>query len=327
MSKRNWLLVVAVVVIVAAVAVWQSMPEPKPPEPVEYTSPWGADYFPNVPLTTQDSETMYFFEDVIKDKVVMINLIYTSCRDSCPLETARLKQVYKLLEDRVGKDVFFYSITIDPEHDTPAVLKDYMEKFKIGPGWVFLTGKEEDITLIRKKLGVYRDDQSLRDNLEDHDISLVIGNQKTGQWIKSSPFDNSHMLATKVGGWLHNWKQPSKGGRSYAEAPDLREISRGESLWRSRCSACHTIGGGDVESANAGAIGPDLIGVTSSRDRAWLKRFIAEPDRMIDEQDPIALALLKQYNGVIMPNLRLNELEVEALLSYIEEENLRLQAR
>ena len=82
-------------------------------------SPWGKDYFPNVDLVNQDGKTLKFYDDLIKDKVVAINFIYTHCGDSCPAETASLKRVQALLGDSVGKDVFFYSISIDPDHDTP----------------------------------------------------------------------------------------------------------------------------------------------------------------------------------------------------------------
>jgi protein SCO1/2 len=84
---------------------------------------WGPDYFPNVELTTQDGATVHFYDDLLKGKMVVIELIYTHCVDACPLETARLAQVQRLLGDRVGKEIFFYSISIDPEHDTPAELK------------------------------------------------------------------------------------------------------------------------------------------------------------------------------------------------------------
>jgi protein SCO1 len=118
-------------------------------------SRWGSNYFPNVPLTTQDGTTVHFYDDLLKGKVVLIDLIYTHCVDSCPLETARLAQVQKMLGDRVGKDIFFYSITIDPAQDTPKVLKQYAQQYHTGPGWLFLTGKKADIDLISKKLGLY----------------------------------------------------------------------------------------------------------------------------------------------------------------------------
>src|SRR3954449_11560861 len=109
---------------------------------------WGPDYFPNVPLTTQDGKTVRFYDDLLKGKRFIINLMYTECGDSCPLETARLSQVKKILGDHLGRDIFFYSISIDPKRDTPAALKAYSEKFHTGPGWLFLTGDKADIDVI-----------------------------------------------------------------------------------------------------------------------------------------------------------------------------------
>jgi len=120
--------------------------------------PGGPIYFPNVLLTTQDGTTVHFYDDLLKGKKVAINLIYTSCKDECPLEAARLIQVQQLLGDRVGRDIFFYSISIDPTQDTPAVLKASAEEFNVGPGWLFRTGEEDDIKLVAKKLGLPRPD-------------------------------------------------------------------------------------------------------------------------------------------------------------------------
>jgi len=114
----------------------------------------GADYYTNAPLVNQDGKTLRFYDEVIKGKVVAINFMFTSCEDSCPLETAKLRHVKQLLGEHVGKNVHMYSISVDPAHDTPAVLKAYKQKFQVGPDWDFLTGKKEDIDLIRKKLGM-----------------------------------------------------------------------------------------------------------------------------------------------------------------------------
>src|SRR5262245_65194886 len=135
-------------------------------------SRWGAGYFPNVELTTQDGKVVRFYDDLIKGKIVALDLIYTTCQYACPLETARMAQVQRLLGDRMGKDVFFYSITIDPEHDTPAVLKEYAEKYNAGPGWLFLTGKAEDIELISKKTGLYSEPDP--NNPDGHTPSLLV---------------------------------------------------------------------------------------------------------------------------------------------------------
>jgi protein SCO1 len=277
-------------------------------------SPWGANYFPNVSLVNQDGKTLRFYDDMIKDKVVLINFIYTNCHDACPLETAKLRQVEEVLGDRVGRDIFMYSITIDPGHDTPAALKTYAEKFMVGPGWQFLTGKESDITLLRKKLGLYRDETLEERN--DHTASLIVGNEAAGQWLKRSSFDNPKVLARVLGDQLFNFRRPTTGERSYAEAPRSIAINPGEDLFRRRCQVCHTVGAGDT-------VGPDLLGVTHKRDRAWLARWMKTPDQMLAEKDPIAMALYEKYKQVLMPNLRLSDGDVEAVIGYLEAESQR----
>ena len=166
--------------------VWGSAPTfacPDEEAPDTASSRWGANYFPNVPLVTHEGKPVRFFDDLIKDKVVAINFIYTSCPDSCPLETARLKEVRSILGDRVGRDVFMYSITIDP----------------------------------------------------------------------------------------------------------------------------------------------DLLGVTDRRERGWLARWLAEPEKMLAEKDPIIMPLYNKFNQVPMPNMRLNEIEVDALIDYIDIESTRVE--
>ena len=285
-------------------------------------SVWGAGYFPNIPLVTHEGKAVRFFDDLIKGKVVAINFIFTRCPDVCPLETARMREVQEILGDRVGRDVFMYSISIDPEHDTPEVLRKYMEKFDVGPGWIFLTGNKADITLLRRRLGLYEEEEG--SNLSKHGVSAIVGNQSTGQWMKMSPFVNPYIMANQIGRSLHNWKIAGDKEQDYANAPQVRNIPKGESLFRNRCSTCHTIGGGDIAGKpEKRGIGPDLSGVTRKRDRAWLTRFIAEPDKMLAEKDPQAMGLLAEFGNVQMPNLRLNPAEVQALMTYIEEESRR----
>lgn len=280
----------------------------------EGDSPWGRDYFPNTELVDQDGQHLRFYDDLIAGKVVAINFIFTGCSATCPAETARLRQVQKLLGERVGKELFFYSISIDPAADTPEVLKAYAERFHVGPGWRFLTGDFAAITELRQRLGLL-DIRVDPQNKSEHSLSLIIGNQATGQWMKVSPFENPYILADRLGNSLQNWKVASATHNSYADAPQLRTPSPGEQLFRTRCSACHSLGA----DANAmrQAIGPDLAGVTRRRERAWLERWLREPDRMLAEQDPTATALYRQFNQIGMPNLGLGEVEVQALLGYL----------
>jgi protein SCO1 len=286
---------------------------------------WGADYFPNVVLTTHEGEEVRFFDDLLRDKVVVVNFIYTSCPDTCPMETARLLEVARLLGDRLGDDVFFYSVTVDPETDTPEVLGDFAANWRIPEGWKFLTGDPAALTVVRKKLGVDIDDiESLK--LNQHPISLVMGNQTTGRWMKRSPFENPYVIADQVGRWLHNWKMPAAEERDYAEAPEIRQISTGEDLFRTRCAACHTIGQGDVREVAERRIGPDLLDVGTLRERAWLERWLKEPDAMLAERDPLAMALYAQWEEIPMPNLRLTDDDVAAILGYIDQESRRVAA-
>src|SRR5690349_7698428 len=170
---------------------------------------WGADYFPNVTLTTHEGKTVRFYDDLIKGKLVAIDLIYTTCQYACPLETARLAQVQRVLGDRVGREIFFYSITIDPAHDTPEVLKAYAERYGVGPGWLFLTGNAADIERISRKLGLYSEPDA--NDPDGHTPMLLVGNEATGQWMRNSALDNPRFLATTIGDWLTSWRNGEIG--------------------------------------------------------------------------------------------------------------------
>jgi len=270
---------------------------------------WGNSYFPNYLLTNQDGQILRFYDDVIKGKVVAVNFMYTSCKDVCPVETAKLREVQRRLADRVGKDIFMYSITIDPEHDTPEVLKAYMKQFKIGPGWQFLTGNKEEIQTLQKRFGLYSRDIQEIDPL-DHNVSLVMGNEVTGRWVKRTPYDDVGALTDFLGYSLSgNRRRP--GTVSYASAGEVADFSRGQYLFKTRCTSCHTIGGGDQ-------IGPDLHNVTTVRDRAWLHRWIKEPDVVLAEKDPLATALVAKFNNLPMPNLALNDVDADALIDFLD---------
>jgi len=277
-------------------------------------SPWGREYFPNVSLTTHEGEEVRFFDDLVEGKVVAINFIYTTCPDTCPLETAQLLKVQKILGDRLGKDVFFYSISIDPGTDRPEVLREYRERF--GARWTFLTGDEEDIVMLRRKLGLFVEE--IQDGSNNHNVSMIIGNQATGRWMRRSPMENPYVLADQLGNWLNGWSTPQQG-EDYASAPRLRNLSSGEHVFRTRCATCHTIDGSD----EPGALGPDLLGVTSRREPGWLLRWLQAPDKVLEEGDPIALALFEEYGRVAMPNMRLNREEADDLIGYLERKTRR----
>jgi protein SCO1/2 len=142
-------------------------------------------FFPNVALRTHENKEVRFYDDLIQDKIVMINMMYTNCRDLCPLLTANLARVHKLLGQhgkQVGRDIHMYSISLDPEYDKPQVLKQYMKAQKVGPGWTFLTGTPKDIEFLRRSLG-YEDPLPFRDkNKENHAGMVRYGNEPLTRW-------------------------------------------------------------------------------------------------------------------------------------------------
>ena len=279
------------------------------PTPTGADTRWGAKYFPDVTLTTQDGKDVKFY-DLIKGKIVAVNVIYTNCQFACPIETARMARMQQLLGDRMGREVFFVSISIDPEHDTPQVLKAYAEKFKAGPGWTFLTGKMADIDVLSKKLGLWSDPAETKDG---HMPMLLVGNEATGQWMRTSALDNPAYTARIISDWLTSWKA-GLAGKSYTEAPAIKKD--GEYMYRSLCAGCHTIGQGDK-------VGPDLGRAFAVHDRAWLAEYTLHPDVVRARKDPIAVALESQYREVRMPNLSLSPADVESILRYVDSARLR----
>jgi protein SCO1 len=281
-----------------AIAAWAWLAQPV------RAAGWGAEYFPNVELTTHNGKHVRFYDDLLKGKKVAIAVMYTSCSAECPLITARMVELRKALGDRVGKDIFFYSISIDP-WDRPEVLKEYAGKFGAGgPGWEFLTGNDDDIKLITKKLGLSR--MSDRDNKDGHTASLMVGDVASGQWMRNSAVDNPQFLAATMLNFLG--LGDGKAGPSYADVKPV-EIDPGQYLFQSRCEGCHTLGKGDK-------VGPDLAGLTSRRERSWVAGYVSDPEKMRKAGDPAALELTKRYK-IRMPSHELDRDQMAALLKYL----------
>jgi protein SCO1/2 len=135
-------------------------------------------YFANLKLVDQDGKRVDLYEDLMKDKVVVINTFFATCTGSCPVMAKTFQSVQEQLGDRIGRDVFLISITVDPEVDTPAALKKYAAQWNARPGWRFLTGSQEEVSAALKKIGQYVDDR------ETHKNVILVGNDRTGLWKK-----------------------------------------------------------------------------------------------------------------------------------------------
>ena len=152
----------------------------------------GAAYFPNHVLLTQDNQPVRFYDDLLKNKVVLINFLFTTCKGACSPMTANLAKVQEQLGKHLGKEVVILSLSVDPEVDTPAALKKYAESFKAQPGWYFLTGKKENLDWVLYKLGGYVKDKN------EHGLKLIVGNEATGEWLKLHAMSNPTEIAAAV---------------------------------------------------------------------------------------------------------------------------------
>jgi protein SCO1/2 len=179
----------------AAAAAAQSPARPAPPPaPAEVKDPHAghqmgqqqpaqeqsaaAKYFSDVELLDQDGRKVHFYSDMLKGKTVVINAFFTTCTSVCPPMNRNMEKIQEALGDRLGKDVFLLSISVDPTTDTPPRLKEYAQKFHAKPGWTFLTGKKENVDWALYKVGQYVETK------DDHTTVIIVGNEATGLWKK-----------------------------------------------------------------------------------------------------------------------------------------------
>lgn len=176
--------------------------EPHPASP-------GATRYTNAVLRTQNNEAVKFYDDLIRGKQCVINFMYAECHGSCPAVTQTLKSLYRTLNNRMGKDLFFYSITIKPENDTPAALKHYAKMRNVDlPGWHFLTGDAYDLKTIRYRL-FNMDHPGLDSDLALHSGYLRIINDARNSWGMAQAFASNKNILKRIA-----WQDPPK---TYAE--------------------------------------------------------------------------------------------------------------
>jgi protein SCO1/2 len=138
-----------------------------------------AGYFPDTVLINQDGQPLHFYTDLIKGRIVVIDTFFSDCGAACPIMAERFAKVQAALGDRVGRDVFLLSISVDPVTDTPEKLHDYAQRVGAKPGWQFLTGDKASVDAVLKKLGQYVESRDAHSNL------FIIGNEPTGLWKKA----------------------------------------------------------------------------------------------------------------------------------------------
>src|ERR1043165_3771870 len=174
-----------------------------------HPSSQGAAKFTNAVLRTHDNQEVKFYDDLIRGKQCVINMMYADCHGACPLVTTVLKRTYRDLKDRMGKDLFFYSISVKPQDDTPAALKHYARMRNVDlPGWYFLTGDAYDIETIRFRLfnmghiGVDVD-------FAMHSGTFRIVNDATNYWGHARAFASEQNILQRIA-WADPYKTPAE---------------------------------------------------------------------------------------------------------------------
>jgi protein SCO1 len=143
---------------------------------------------PDLELLDQNGRKIHFYTDLVKDQTVVINFIFTTCTTICPPLGATFARVQKELGDKVGRDVRFISISVDPATDTPERLKAWGAKFHAGEGWTFVTGNKPQVDELLRALGA----SSAR--REDHSPTVLIGNDAHGTWTRTYGLANTSQL-------------------------------------------------------------------------------------------------------------------------------------
>jgi len=139
-------------------------------------------YFPNYKLVTHEGKQVLLYDDLVKDKVMLLNFMFSSCDRICPRVTQNLVGVQRLLGQRVGRDVFMYSFTLDPVHDTPEALAEYAKMHRVGPGWSFITGAPAILEDLRRRLGFTDPDPKRDADRENHIGNVRYGNETRELW-------------------------------------------------------------------------------------------------------------------------------------------------
>ena len=166
-------------------------------------------HFPNVLLTAHTGKQVRFYDDLIKDKIVVINFMYVKCDGVCPGITANLARLQNLLGARLGRDIFMYSLTLKPEEDSPEVLQRYASAYRVKKGWTFLTGTPDDMELLRRSLGFTDPDPRLDADKSNHIGNVRYGNEALQLWGSCPGLSRASWMAESIS-WV-DWPKNGKG--------------------------------------------------------------------------------------------------------------------
>ena len=171
-------------------------------------------YFPNLELTAHDGRKLKFYDDLVKDKIVIFNMFYAKCEGICSPITRNLVRLQNILGNRVGKDIFMYSFTLKPKEDTVTAMKHYAHMHKVKPGWLFLTGSANDMETVRRKLGFVDPDPEVDKDLSNHIGVIKYGNEPLERWGGCPGMQAPEWIAETLSwvDWPRNSAKTANGG-------------------------------------------------------------------------------------------------------------------
>lgn len=143
------------------------------------TEALGSMSIPDSLLLDQDGHEVHFYSDLVADRVVAINFIFTTCTTICPPMGANFGKLQELMAEHVGKDFQMISVSVDPAVDTPQRLKAWADKFGRKPGWTLVTGHKPEVDVLLKALKVFTPDKT------DHSPVLLLGDDAHGEWTRA----------------------------------------------------------------------------------------------------------------------------------------------
>jgi len=135
---------------------WFNRSTPAPGSPEAIREQVRRERLPNETLVNQDGRALRFYDDVMKNQRVVVNVMYTVCSNTCTPSMRNLMEARTLLGD-TAKGVKFVSITLTPETDTPEALREYRKSNGVPADWTFLTGKPQAVQRVQRGLGFISD--------------------------------------------------------------------------------------------------------------------------------------------------------------------------
>ena len=154
-------------------------------------------HLPNLPLVTQQGDRVRFYDDLVKDKKIVINFFDPSLATSDTV-IRNLAATHQLLGRRMGRDIHMYTVTLHPETDTPAVLRARAAQYSDQTGWTHLTGEPPDVEKLRNAIGFAYPDPTDDTNPSNIISILRYGVEPEMRWAHTTTLGNPKMLAHMI---------------------------------------------------------------------------------------------------------------------------------